>query len=161
MSDVCRSVWVCLCVCVLVCLSVCACLCLCLCLYVWKVRGLQLIPVVGVRHAVTAYIVQLLCLPHEQPVALSCSPLIWLFEHQTNSFCMHAGITSGDSTPVAVHWNAPNGTWMQTTSSNPASPGAPTRKPSPGSAPAEASADAGHAAASILCVLCCTVSLLL
>lgn len=68
---------------------------------------------------------------------------------------MHAGITSGDSGPVAVHWNAPNGTWMQTTYSNPASPGAPTRKPSSGSAPAEASADAGQAPPT--CFVCSTL----
>ena len=72
---------------------------------------------------------------------------------------MHAGIASGESGPVAVHWNAPNGTWLKTTSSNPASPGAPTRKPNSESASAEASAAAGQAPASVLCALHCTSTL--
>ncbi|KAL3131185.1 hypothetical protein ABBQ38_000489 [Trebouxia sp. C0009 RCD-2024] len=53
----------------------------------------------------------------------------------------YPGITSGNAGPVAVHWNAPNGTWMKTTPSFPASPGTPTRQPSSGSASAEASAN--------------------
>ncbi|DBA71605.1 TPA: hypothetical protein ACH3X2_001069 [Trebouxia sp. C0005] len=52
----------------------------------------------------------------------------------------YPGITSGESGPVPVHWNAPNGTWVTTTTSNPASPGGPVRLPSPEAAPAEASA---------------------
>lgn len=62
---------------------------------------------------------------------------------------MCAGITSGNAGPVAVHWNAPNGTWMKTTPSFPASPGTPTRQPSSGSASAEASANSGHTPATI------------
>ena len=57
--------------------------------------------------------------------------------------CGAAGITSGEAGPVAVHWNAPNGTWVTTTTSNPASPGGPVRLPSPEAAPAEASAASG------------------
>ncbi|KAL3139257.1 hypothetical protein ABBQ32_006023 [Trebouxia sp. C0010 RCD-2024] len=53
----------------------------------------------------------------------------------------YPGITSANAGPVAVHWNAPNGTWMKTTPSFPASPGTPTRHPSSGSASAETSAD--------------------
>ena len=55
-----------------------------------------------------------------------------------------AGIASASAGPVAVHWNAPDGTWVRTTSSTPASPGAPVRLPS-GSAPAQASAAASSA----------------
>ncbi len=57
--------------------------------------------------------------------------------------CGAAGITAGESGPVPVHWNAPNGTWVTTTTSNPASPGGPVRLPSPEAAPAEASAASG------------------
>ncbi len=57
--------------------------------------------------------------------------------------CGAAGITSAESGPVPVHWNAPNGTWVTTSSSNPASPGGPVRLPSPEAAPAEASAASG------------------
>ncbi len=57
--------------------------------------------------------------------------------------CGAAGITSGESGPVPVHWNAPNGTWVTTTTSNPASPGGPVRLPSPEATPAEASAASG------------------
>lgn len=55
-----------------------------------------------------------------------------------------AGIASASAGPVPVHWNAPDGTWVRTTSSTPASPGAPVRLPS-GSAPAQASAAASGA----------------
>lgn len=84
-----------------------------------------------------------------QSIALQSIALSTWVEHLHNC-CMCAAITSGDSGPVDVHWNAPNGTWMKTTPSNPASPGTPTRKPSSGSARAAASADAGEAPASVL-----------
>ena len=43
-----------------------------------------------------------------------------------------AAITSGNAAPVPVHWNAPNGTWVQTTASNPVPSGAAVRQLSPG-----------------------------
>jgi hypothetical protein len=81
---------------------------------------------------------------------LLCIPLpdllvgyVWCNLGREGMPCHAAGITSAESGPVPVHWNAPNGTWVTTTTSNPASPGGPVRLPSPEAAPAEASASSG------------------
>lgn len=64
------------------------------------------------------------------------------FESVSKQSLFHdAGIVGADAVPVPVHWESSNGTWVRTTSSDPASPGTPVRLPS-GTSPSLASAAA-------------------
>ena len=65
---------------------------------------------------------------------------VWEQVALSNMLLVDAAITSGNAAPVPVHWNAPNGTWVQTTASNPVPSGAAVRQLSPGP---QASASAG------------------